>query len=34
MAAGGLFQIAVLPAEGARVTLPEDIVQQCKVWTV
>jgi hypothetical protein len=34
MVAGGLFQIAVMPAQGIRMTLPDDVVQQCKMWTV
>lgn len=31
---GGLFQIAVPPAEPDRVqpALPDDIVEQCKLW--
>ncbi|KAJ6553277.1 multicopper oxidase-domain-containing protein [Mycena capillaripes] len=33
MVAGGLFQIAVMPAQGTRMTLPDDVVQQCKMWT-
>jgi len=34
MMGGGLFQVAVSPADGGAAMLPEDIVQQCKVWNV
>jgi hypothetical protein len=36
MISGGLFQIAVPPAEAehGRLTLPYDIVEQCRMWGV
>ncbi|KAJ7074696.1 multicopper oxidase-domain-containing protein [Mycena amicta] len=32
MAGGGLFQLAVPPADGQNILLPSDIVEHCKMW--
>jgi len=34
MMGGGLFQIAVPPAERGRAALPDDIMEECKMWDV